>query len=122
MRRLLLALAAVWLVGAVQAHGEPVPTTPTEAQVADLARRAGFPEPAIPKAVAVARCESSLRPHAHGDGHLVDATWGPSIGIWQIRSRWADLGTGRPRDPSRLADPAFNARAAYVLSSGGSDW
>jgi hypothetical protein len=123
MRRWLLVLAVLYLVGKVHGAGEPfVPQSATEAQVADLARSAGFPEPTIARAVAVAKCESSLRPDAKGDGHLVDVEWGPSIGIWQIRSRWADLGTGRPRDPSRLTDPAFNARAAYALSAGGADW
>lgn len=73
-------------------------------------------------ALAIARGESGWRPGAVGDRELADATWGPSIGLWQIRSLWADRGTGRTRDPDRLADPLFNARAAYAISRGGRDW
>jgi lysozyme-like protein len=124
LRLILLLVLVLWLVGKARAASQ-VPFAPTnlnEARIAELARDAGFPESAIAKAVAVARCESGFRARAMGDGHIVDLTWGPSIGVWQIRSRHADFGTGRPRDASRLIDPAFNARAAYAISNGGTDW
>jgi lysozyme-like protein len=124
LRLILLVVLVLWLVGKTRAASQ-LPFTPAnldEARIAELARDAGFPESTIAKAVAVARCESGFRARAVGDGHLVDLTWGPSIGVWQIRSRHADFGTGRPRDASRLIDPAFNARAAYAISGGGTDW
>jgi hypothetical protein len=124
LRLILLVMVVLWLVGKAKAASQ-VPFTPAslgEARIAQLASEAGFPESTIAKAVAVARSESGFRARALGDGHLVDLTWGPSIGVWQIRSRHADFGTGRPRDASRLIDPAFNARAAYAISGGGTDW
>lgn len=91
-------------------------------QVAALARGAGFVGGALVTAVAVARAESGWRPGAVGDTALVNATWGPSIGLWQIRSLNADRGTGRPRDALRLTDPAFNARSAHTISDAGRNW
>ena len=44
------------------------------------------------------------------------------FGLWQIRSLVADAGTGRERDGTRLYDPTFNARAAWTISSGGTNW
>jgi hypothetical protein len=50
---------------------------------------------------------------------LQDAKWGPSIGLWQIRSLKAESGTGSPRDATRLKDPRFNAQAMRAISGGG---
>jgi lysozyme-like protein len=124
LRLILLVVVVLWLVGKTRAASQGLFTSASldEARIAELARASGFPESTIAKAVDVARCESGFRARALGDGHLVDLTWGPSIGVWQIRSRHADFGTGRPRDASRLIDPAFNARAAYAISAGGTDW
>jgi lysozyme-like protein len=124
LRLILVVLAGLWFADKVQGVSQTRfrPASADEARIADIARRAGFPEATIPRAVAVARCESGFRAGALGDLGLVDLTWGPSIGPWQIRSRHTDFGTGRLRDPTRLTDPAFNARAAYVISNGGTDW
>jgi lysozyme-like protein len=124
LRLVLVVLAALWLVGKVKgaAHSSFTPASLDEARIAELARNAGFPGPTIAKAVAVARCESGFRTGAVGDVALVDLSWGPSIGLWQIRSRHGDFGTGRSRDASRLSDPTFNARAAYAISNGGTNW
>ena len=73
-------------------------------------------------AVAIAAAESSWNPSAVGDTGITDATWGPSIGLWQIRSIKAQSGTGGPRDATRLADPAFNARSMVQVSGGGANW
>jgi murein DD-endopeptidase MepM/ murein hydrolase activator NlpD len=80
-----------------------------------LARSAGFDPSTAAVMVAIAGAESGWNPVAVGDAGLADDTWGPSIGLWQIRSLRAQTGTGRERDASRLTDPAFNARAAFTI-------
>lgn len=81
----------------------------------NLARGAGFaPEPAKMMA-AIALAESGGDSNAVGDQNLVSSTWGPSIGLWQIRSLKAHEGTGKERDGSRLRDPAYNARSAATI-------
>jgi lysozyme-like protein len=124
LRLVLMVLAVLWVIGKTKGAARPSfpPATLDEVRTAELARSAGFPEPTIAKAVAVARCESGFRAGAVGDLRRIDGTWGPSLGVWQIRSRYADFGTGHPRDASRLVDPVFNARATYVISRGGTDW
>ena len=58
-----------------------------------------------------------------GDITLVNATWGPSYGGWQVRSLVADYGTGRVRDAKLLPDPLFNAKAALAIYRGaGNKW
>jgi hypothetical protein len=73
-------------------------------------------------ATAIAWAESGLRPDAIGDENLQDSVWGPSIGLWQVRSLRAHTGTGKERDANRLRDPAFNAYAMAVISAGGTNW
>lgn len=92
------------------------------AQVAAYAKQAGFIGQSAVIAVAVAMGESGLDPSAIGDSGLANATWGPSIGLWQIRSLNAEKGKGTSRDATRLKDPAFNARSAFSISSGGKNW
>ncbi len=87
-----------------------------------LALGAGLPHEASVIAVAIAWPESGLDPDAVGDEDLQDDVWGPSCGLWQIRSLRADRGTGRARDIDRLLDPAFNAGAMVAISKGGTDW
>lgn len=94
----------------------------TYAQVYALARRTGLDHPKAIIATAIAGGESGLDPAAVGDRSLQTATWGPSVGLWQVRSLNADTGTGRTRDRTRLADPAFNARSMFSISEGGRDW
>lgn len=79
------------------------------------------PEAAV-IATAIAWAESDLDPTVEGDINLQDEKWGPSCGLWQIRSLRADTGTGRDRDRERLLDPAFNAAAMATISKGGTDW
>lgn len=94
--------------------------TPTEVARLALAEL-GDPEKAV-VAVAIAKAESNLNPSAVGDKRLVSETWGPSIGLWQIRSLHTHRGTGKERDATRLHDPAFNARAMRIISSNGTYW
>ncbi len=95
----------------------------TDPQLARLFADAGFTGEALVTMVAVSLAEDPARdPAARGDLGLQTAKWGPSLGFAQIRSLWADYGTGRDRDPTRLTDPAFNAHAAWDISRGGADF
>ena len=96
--------------------------TLTPARVYQLARDAGLDATQAVVATAVAMAESGLRTDAVGDTSLQNGTWGPSVGLWQIRSLKADAGTGRARDDTRLTDPVFNARAMAEVSAGGTNW
>lgn len=80
----------------------------TLAQLQLLALAVGFADPAL--AAAVAMAESGGNPDALGDG-------GASVGLWQI-----DTAYHPELDAERLRDPAFNARAAYAISTGGRDF
>jgi hypothetical protein len=79
-------------------------------------------EPTLAVATAIGLAESGGRSDAHGDTTITDGTWGDSIGYWQVRSIWAQAGTGQPRDATRLEDPAFNARSMCSISSDGTNW
>lgn len=64
-----------------------------------------------PADCAVAWCESHWRSDAVGDG-------GASLGMFQIQPRWHQW-----RVPDEdLLDPSVNTRAAWLISSGGTDW
>jgi len=92
------------------------------------ARGAGLSGDALVTAVAIAGAESGHNPRAVGDRSLAGRrtpdgrTWGPSIGLWQIRSIDQERGTGRTRDASRLTDPDHNARSMATISNGGRSW
>lgn len=62
---------------------------------------------------------------AVGDVDLVDDTWGPSCGWFQIRSLF-DPFSYSVKDRYRMAfacmNPWFCASAAYVISDGGTNW
>lgn len=98
----------------------------TPVEVAKHAYNAGFRGTALVKAVAIAWGESGLNAHAIGDTNLITEKWGPSLGLWQIRT----LNNNAPsypypdnyRDASQLADPLFNAKAAYAISKKGTDF
>lgn len=64
-------------------------------------------------AIAIARCESGLRPGAIGDGHISywvnGVEYGKSYGVFQIRHL-----EGRP-SPEQLLDADFNIQYAYNL-------
>lgn len=94
----------------------------TMAQAYAYARQAGFDPSAAVVMAAIAAGESGLRTDAVGDKNLVDAKWGPSVGLTQIRTVKADTGTGRDRDIERLSDPLQNMISAYHISSHGHDF
>jgi LysM repeat protein len=65
--------------------------------------------------VAIVLAESAGRTDAIGDVALQNATFGPSVGLFQIRSLKADKGSGRTRDELANLDPATNARHARQI-------
>ena len=79
-----------------------------KASILELAAAAGFPNPEL--AAAIAMAESGGDANAIGD-------FGHSFGLWQIHA---------PAHPqfssSALLDPRVNAKAAFDVSKGGTDW
>lgn len=94
----------------------------TGADVARLAASKGLRGEALARAIAIAYGESRFNPNAEGDISLQNDKWGPSLGLWQVRSLKAQTNTGGPRDASRLKDPNFNASSMMSISSNGSNW
>jgi hypothetical protein len=91
-------------------------------EVVRYAMLAGFRGDALVTMVAIAKAESGFDANAAGDGALVNKTWGLSLGLWQVRSLNAEYGTGKTRDATKLRDPAFNARSAWAISGGGTNF
>lgn len=85
------------------------------AQLVQLARGAGFSAGQARIMAAIALAESGGNAGAVGDVSLANSTWGPSIGLWQIRSLHAHRGTGKERDAQILTDPARNAQSARII-------
>ena len=93
-----------------------------------LLYRKGFKGKALDTAFAVSLAESGGRAGAIGDVGLQTAKWGPSIGLFQIRSlkHWNNYdgkGSKDPwRDGHRLPQTGFNAEAAIHKSIHGTNW
>jgi len=69
--------------------------------------------------------ESGGYSDAVGDVALVNEKWGPSIGLFQIRSLRRPGDFPYPdtlRVASDLRDALYNAKAAYAISRNGTDW
>ena len=85
----------------------------------------GFRGKSLQTAFAVALAESGGRAGARGDVDIQNKTYGPSLGLFQIRSykdpkKWGDA--GQWRDGKRLTDPSFNVKAAWNISNQGQNW
>jgi hypothetical protein len=93
-----------------------------------LLYRKGFKGKSLDTAFAVSLAESGGRAGALGDVGLQTAKWGPSIGLFQIRSlkHWNNYdgkGSKDPwRDGHRLPQTGFNAEAAIHKSTNGTNW
>jgi len=84
---------------------------------------AGFSADAATTMTATALGESGGDDAALGDLTLQDGEWGPSYGLFQIRTLKGATGSGSVRDISALAGSvAAQARAAFEISSHGSDF
>ena len=84
----------------------------------------GFRGKALQTAFAVALAESGGRTKALGDKGLTNKTYGPSMGVFQIRSLKDPKKHpgGQWRDAKRLFDPSFNVKAAWNISNEGQNW
>lgn len=92
-------------------------------QVYALCRQAGFSPQAAVIMTAIAGAESGYDDANIGDVSLQNATWGPSVGLFQIRTQKNQSGTGGYRDASWLAQSDLNqAKAAYSISGGGANF
>jgi len=85
----------------------------------------GFRGKSLETAFAVALAESGGRAKAPGDLKIQNGTYGPSMGVFQIRSykdpkKWG--AAGQWRDGKRLNDPSFNLQAAWNISKQGTNW
>ncbi len=91
-------------------------------QIAFVAKGAGFSGDSLVTAVAIALAESSGNADAVGDVALQTGTWGPSVGLWQIRSLNVQKNTGGQRDEVANHNPATNAKNAFAISSSGTNF
>lgn len=90
---------------------------------ARAAYMAGFRGEALVNMIAIAGRESAFNPGSVGDVKLQNGTWGPSVGLFQIRTLKGDTGTGSARDIARLQNnPLEQAKAAFELSGGGKNF
>lgn len=80
----------------------------TKQAIMQLAAHAGFPDPRMAAAIALA--ESGGVPNALGDG-------GTSVGLWQIH-----LPSWPQYTHDDMRDPVKNAAAAFRISRNGTDW
>lgn len=94
----------------------------TMAQAYAYARQAGFDPASAVIISAIGMAESGLVTDKIGDRSLQDGYWGPSVGLFQIRSVKSQTGTGGDRDINRLSDPLQNAISAFNISHKGKDF
>lgn len=78
-------------------------------------RRAGATQATATLLTAIGGAESGWNLDAVGDVSLETAKWGPSYGIWQIRTLKAETGKGTPRDINQLRT-GIDAQAAAALA------
>lgn len=89
---------------------------------ADL-RTAGASDDAARILTEISGAESGFDDAAIGDVKLENQTWGPSFGLFQIRTVKGDTGKGSPRDIANLTgNDAAQAAAALQISNGGTDF
>ena len=78
---------------------------------------AGFSKSAAITMTAISLAESGGNPSILGDQGLQTSTWGPSYGLFQIRTLKADTGKGTDRDINALAKS--DLRQAQAAAKGG---
>lgn len=95
----------------------------TPAEIYRYARQAGFGVVQAVTMTAIALAESGGDDAAVGDRGLQDSTWGPSVGLWQVRTLKAETGRGSDRDIVALqGNPGRQAAAAWAISGRGTDY
>lgn len=95
----------------------------TTAEIYQAARQAGLSVPSAVIAAAVALAESGGDDRVLGDTTITGGGWGPSVGVWQIRTRTEQYGTGGDRDLLALqGNLGRQAAAMRNISAGGTNW
>lgn len=87
----------------------------SDQQIARHVIDAGFVGEQRAVGVAIVLAESAGDTDAMGDTTIQTDVWGPSVGLFQIRSLHVDKGTGRARDQLANLDPGTNARHARII-------
>lgn len=93
-------------------------------EIGKVAAAAGFRGESLVMAIGIAMRESGGRTDAHGDRNNPRPGCG-SYGLWQVNSCPGRDKPGPPRyvdNPQALFDPLTAARAAWQISSGGTNW
>lgn len=94
--------------------------------IINIARSVGFPENVLATLLAIAKAESNLEETAIGDLALVNTTWGPSVGLMQIRTLKPPYDAPEPYRSflilNALKNPETNLKAAYKISKAGTSW
>ena len=97
--------------------------TLTPSQIYTLLLQSGFDQREARIMTAIAQAESARNPGAVGDVALQTSTWGPSVGLFQIRTLKSETGTGSDRDIERLMNnPAEQVKAARNIAGGGDNF
>ncbi|TDV54997.1 transglycosylase SLT domain-containing protein [Actinophytocola oryzae] len=97
----------------------------SDQEIARHAANAGWSGNDLETAVAVALAESGGDPDLLGDVRLQTDTWGPSVGLWQIRSINAGHGNQfdqQHRNEAANHDPATNAANAHAIYEQAGGW
>jgi hypothetical protein len=106
----------------IEDHYKGKPTSNKKDLIRMIAAR-GFHGDALKTAYAISIAESGGRSNAKGDIDLQDSKWGPSVGLFQIRSlkNWKKYNDPY-RDASKLQDPSYNIEAAWSKSKQGTNF
>jgi hypothetical protein len=92
----------------------------TAAEIYTLLVQGGFTPDQARTMTAIAQAESGGNPGAVGDVGLQNATWGPSVGLFQVRTLKDDTGRGTARDITHLSDDVrAQVQAALKISDHG---
>lgn len=92
-------------------------------EIYQAARAAGFGMASAITMTAIALAESGGDDAAVGDVGLQDSKWGPSVGLWQVRTLKSDTGRGTDRDIVALqGSVGRQAQAAYAISNRGTNY
>jgi hypothetical protein len=95
----------------------------TASQIYTLLLQGGFDEPEARIMTAIAQAESARDLGAVGDVALQTDKWGPSVGLFQIRTLRSETGTGGDRDIEALTNnPEAQVKAAFNISNGGENF
>ena len=107
--------------GGVHGPAHPVGKTYKGAELEKLLKQAGFSGKGLEQAMQIVNAESGGRSSAEGDKGITNSKWDYSIGLFQVRSL-KDWKNDPKREPTHLYNPLENAKEAYKISNGGTNW